>query len=49
LLVDVDPEQIWLSPLLSSEKPGDDSEVPQGKESEVVEPPQERDVKASGT
>jgi AI-2 transport protein TqsA len=49
LLVDVDPEQMWLSPLLSSEKPGDASEVAQGKESEVVEPPQERDAKAPGT
>jgi AI-2 transport protein TqsA len=49
LLVDVDPEQIWLSPLLSSEKPSDASEVAQGKESEVVELPQERDAKAPGT
>jgi AI-2 transport protein TqsA len=49
LLVDVDPEQIWVSPLLSSEKPGDASEVAQGKESDAVEPPQERDAKAQGT
>ena len=49
LLVDVDPEQIWVSPLLSSEKPGDASEVAQGKESDAVEPPQERDAKAPGT
>ena len=32
LLVDVDPEQSWVAPLLSSEKPGDASEVAQSKE-----------------
>jgi AI-2 transport protein TqsA len=47
-LVDVDPEQIWVSPLLSSEKPVDPSEVAQSKESEAVEPTQESDAKASG-
>jgi AI-2 transport protein TqsA len=49
LLVDVDPEQIWVSPLLSSEKPGDVSEAPEGKESDAVEPSQERNAKAQGT
>ena len=38
LLVDVDPEQIWVSPLLSSEKPGEEPEGPQGKDSDAVEP-----------
>ena len=38
LLVDVDPEQIWVSPLLSSEKPGDLPEPPQAEESDAVEP-----------
>ena len=38
LLVDVDPEQTWVTPLLSSEKPGDLPEPPQGKESDAVEP-----------
>ena len=49
LLVDVDPEQIWVTPLLSSEKPGDLPEPPEGKESDAVEPSQERDAKAQGT
>ena len=48
LLVDVDPEQTWLTPLLSSEKPGDLPEPPQSKEPDAVEPPQERDAKAPG-
>ena len=38
LLVDVDPEQTWVIPLLSSEKPGDLPESPQGKDSDAVEP-----------
>ena len=38
LLVDEDPEQVWVSPLLSSEKPGDLPEPPQGKDSDAVEP-----------
>jgi AI-2 transport protein TqsA len=38
LLVDVDPEQIWVSPLLSSAKPGEESKGPEGKDSEAVEP-----------
>jgi AI-2 transport protein TqsA len=49
LLVDVDPEQTWVSPLLSSEKPGDLPEPPQGKESDAVEPSQASDVKAQET
>ena len=49
LLVDVDPEQIWVSPLLSSEKPGDASEAAQSKKSKAVKPPPERDAKAQGT
>jgi AI-2 transport protein TqsA len=49
LLVDVDPEQTWVSPLLSSEKPRDASEEAQGKGSEAVEPARERDAKAPGT
>jgi predicted PurR-regulated permease PerM len=49
LLVDVDPEQIWVSPLLSSEKPGKESDGAQSKESEAVEPTLERDAKAQGT
>jgi AI-2 transport protein TqsA len=48
LLVDVDPEQIWVSPLLSSEKPGKESDGAQSKESNAVEPTQERDAKAPG-
>ena len=38
LLVDVDPEQIWVSPLLSSEKPGEEPDGAQGKDSDAVEP-----------
>jgi predicted PurR-regulated permease PerM len=38
LLVDVDPEQIWVSPLLSSEKPGKEPDGTQGKDSDTVEP-----------
>ena len=38
LLVDVDPEQIWVSPLLSSEKPGKEPDGAQGKDSDAVEP-----------
>jgi predicted PurR-regulated permease PerM len=49
LLVDVDPEQTWVSPLLSSEKPGKESDGAQSKESEAVEPTLERDAKAQGT
>jgi hypothetical protein len=49
LLVDVDPEQIWVSPLLSSEKPGKESDGAQSKESDAVEPARERDAKAPGT
>ena len=37
LLVDVDPDQDWVKVLLSSEKPGDVSEPPQGKESDAVD------------
>ena len=48
LLVDVDPDQDWVGVLLSSEKPGDVSEPPKGKESDAVEPSQERDAKAPG-
>jgi AI-2 transport protein TqsA len=44
LLVDVDPEQIWVSPLLSSEKPGEESERAQNKESDAVEPTTESTV-----
>jgi AI-2 transport protein TqsA len=44
LLVDVDPEQIWVSPLLSSEKPGEESERAQSKESDAVEPTTESTV-----
>jgi AI-2 transport protein TqsA len=49
LLVDVDPEQTWVSPLLSSEKPGKESDGAQSKESDAVEPTQVSDAKASGT
>ena len=49
LLVDVDPEQIWVTPLLSSEKPGKESDGAQGKESDAVEPTLEREAKAQGT
>jgi AI-2 transport protein TqsA len=49
LLVDVDPEQTWVSPLLSSEKPGDAPEEAQGKESDPVEPAPRRGAKAPGT
>ena len=38
LLVDVDPEQIWVSPLLSSEKPGEEPEEAQGKDPDAVAP-----------
>ena len=48
LLVDVDPEQTWVSPLLSSEKPGKESDGAQSKESDAVEPTLERDAKAPG-
>jgi AI-2 transport protein TqsA len=56
LLIDVDPEQTWVSPLLSSEKPG--KEPQEAKESAVVapatqsdtgEPAREGDAKAPGT
>jgi AI-2 transport protein TqsA len=49
LLVDVDPEQTWVSPLLSSEKPGKESDGAQSKKSDAVEPTQVSDAKASGT
>jgi AI-2 transport protein TqsA len=42
MLVDVDPEQIWVSPLLSSEKPG--SEPKEGKESAGVAPATQSDA-----
>jgi AI-2 transport protein TqsA len=38
LLVDVDPEQTWVSPLLSSEKPGKEPDGTQGKDADAVEP-----------
>jgi AI-2 transport protein TqsA len=42
LLVDVDPEQTWVSPLLSSEKPGKEPE--EEKESAVVAPATQSDA-----
>jgi len=38
LLVDVDPEQTWVSPLLSSEQPGKEPDGTQGKDADAVEP-----------
>ena len=49
LLVDVDPEQTWVSPLLSSEKPGKESDGAQSKGPDAVEPTLEPDAKASET
>ena len=56
LLVDVDPEQTWVSPLLSSEKPGKEPEeekesavVAPATQSNAVEPARERDAKAPGS
>src|SRR5215216_5173889 len=48
LLVDVDPEQIWVSPLLSSEKPGKEPEGPQGKDSDVIQPATEPPAAEAG-
>jgi AI-2 transport protein TqsA len=42
MLVDVDPEQTWVSPLLSSEKPGEERK--KGKKSAVVAPAAQSDA-----
>jgi AI-2 transport protein TqsA len=48
VLIDSDPDKAWLGPLLSSEKPGKESDGTQSKESDAVEPTLEPDAKAPG-
>jgi AI-2 transport protein TqsA len=48
VLIDSDPDHAWLGSLLSSEKPGKESDGTQSKESDAVEPTLEPDAKAPG-
>jgi predicted PurR-regulated permease PerM len=38
VFIDSDPDLAWLGPLLSSEKPGEEPDRGQGRDSDVVEP-----------